>query len=144
LFFVALISCSERISSKSNLVVSASFVLAENGQSLIDKDPDQPAAKGAFVFEAWRIARRSHPAVFDSTVGSFRTAENSTSDEVQQLVTTPESLMKSSRIFVPPVCRKEIVRHKSPNIRFPSRRTARFHLPTIFKNKKWKALYAAL
>jgi hypothetical protein len=139
-----LISCSEGISSELNFALSAWLVLAENGQSLIDKDPNQPAAKGTFVLEAWRIAGRSHPAVFDSTVGSFRTAENSTSDEVQQLVTTPESRMKYGGIFVPPVCEKEIVRHKSPNIRFPSRRTARFHLPTIFKNKKWKALYAAL
>jgi hypothetical protein len=131
-FFVQLISCSEGIPSKLDFDLSAWLVLAENGQSFIDKDPDQPAAKRAFVFEAWRIPRRSHPAVFNSTVGSFRTAENSTSDEVQQPVATPESRVKYSGIFAQPVCGKEIVRHKSPNIGFVGRRTVYLHLPTIF------------
>src|SRR5215469_2719865 len=82
-FFGQLISCSEGISLKSNFLLSSVLALAENGQSLIHKDPDQPTAKRTLVLEPGWIPRRSHPAVFNDAAGSFRTAENSTSDEVQ-------------------------------------------------------------
>jgi hypothetical protein len=109
---------------------------AENGQSFINEHPDQPAAKRALVFEAWRIPRCFHPAVFNSTVGLFRAAENSTRDEVKQPVAAPKSGAKYGRIFVQPFCKKEIVRHKSPNIGFVGSRLLTCTCLTIFKNKK--------
>jgi hypothetical protein len=112
---VQLISRSEGISSKSNFALSAWLVLAENGQSLIDKDPKQPAAKGALVFEARRIPRGLQPAVFDSGVSPFRTAKNATRDEMEQSVATPESDLKCCGVFVSSLCNQEIVLHESPN-----------------------------
>jgi hypothetical protein len=69
--------------SKRNPSFGGSIAPPANYQSFINKDPDQPAAKRAFVFEAWWISRRSHPAVFNGILGSFRTAENPAGDEMQ-------------------------------------------------------------
>jgi hypothetical protein len=91
------------------------MALPENRQSFINKDPKQPAAKRAFMFESRRIPRGLQPAVFNSGVGLFRTAENATRDEVEQSVTAPESGMKYCGVFVSSICSQEIVLHESPN-----------------------------
>ena len=73
--------------------------LAKNGECLINKDPHQPAAEGAFVFEPRRIPRCSRPAVFNSIASSFGTAENTACDEVEQPVTPRESRIKNGGRF---------------------------------------------
>jgi hypothetical protein len=99
------------------------LLLVANGQSFINEDPEQPAAKFAFVFEARRSPRRLQPAVFDGIIGSFGAAKNTTCDEVQQLVAAPESRLKHSAVFVLPVCNQQFVRHRSPNIQSGGTRT---------------------
>jgi hypothetical protein len=70
-----LISCCDGMSSKSNFALSVLLVLAENGQSFINADSEQPTPKLAFVFEPRRISSRREPAVFDNLVGPFGTAQ---------------------------------------------------------------------
>jgi len=59
-----------------------SFVLAENGQSLVNENPDQPASKGAFIFEVWRIAQCDPPAASYGN-GCVLLTQYSASDEVK-------------------------------------------------------------
>ena len=54
-----------------------------NGQSLVDKNSDQPASKRAFIFEMRRIARCSLPAVLYCNQFFVLVAEQAASDEVQ-------------------------------------------------------------
>jgi hypothetical protein len=94
------------------------MALPENSQSFIDEDPKQPAAKRALVFEAWRIPRGPQPAVVDSGVGLFRTAENATRNEVQQSVAPAESGMKYVGVLDEHVCDWQVFFHRSPNIKY--------------------------
>jgi hypothetical protein len=81
-----------------------SMLLPANRKSFINKDSEQPAAKRALRFDAWRIPRGLPPAAFDSGVGSFRTAEHATRDQVQQAAAAAESDVKYFRVLMPPVC----------------------------------------
>jgi hypothetical protein len=120
------------------------MALPEKSQSFINEDPKQPAAKGTFVFEARRIARSLQPAVVDSGVGLFRTAENATRDEVQQSAAPPKSGMKYVGVLAQPVCDWQVFPHRSPHIQCGCKR-ARPRLPvTSMVSKKESSLSNSL
>jgi hypothetical protein len=60
------------------------FLLAEKERGLVDEDSDQPASKGAFAAEAWRVARGGEAAVFDCFLGFLNAVEDAARDEIQQ------------------------------------------------------------
>jgi hypothetical protein len=59
---------------------------AANGQSLVDKNSDQPTSKGTLVFKMRRIARCGLVAVLYCNKCFALVAEHAASDEVQQPV----------------------------------------------------------
>jgi hypothetical protein len=59
------------------------MALAENGQCLVNKNSDQPASKGAFIFKVGMVARCGPPAVLDRDCCCALIAENAASDKVK-------------------------------------------------------------
>jgi hypothetical protein len=114
-----------------------SMALPENSQSFINEDPKQPAAKRALVFEVRRIPRGPQAAAFDDCVGSFRTAENATCDEVQQSTAPVKPGTKYVGVFAQPVRKQQVFPHRSPNIQCSCRRARpRLPLTSMVSNMK--------
>jgi len=66
------------------------LAVAADGQSLVDKNPQQPAAESSFTFEFRWIAGRCQSTVFHSIFGSVQRLKNTTCNEIKQLVTARE------------------------------------------------------
>jgi hypothetical protein len=62
-------------------------ILPKNGESFVDKNSKQPAAKSAFSFKPRWIPRSGEPTVVDSILDPFRTAKDPTADEVKGPIT---------------------------------------------------------
>lgn len=75
------------------------FLLAKEERCLVDEDSDQPAFKGAFAAEPWRVARGGETAVFDCHFGFFRAVEDAVGDEMERLASVRE-LQLEGALFV--------------------------------------------
>jgi hypothetical protein len=62
-------------------------ILPKNGESFVDKNSKQPAAKSAFSFKPRWIAKSGEPTVVDSILDPFRTAKHPTADELKRPIT---------------------------------------------------------
>jgi hypothetical protein len=72
----------ETAPTTTTAVFPLSLVSAKKDQSLVDKNSEQPASKGAFIFKVRQLARCGPPAVLYGNSYCALIAEYTVSDEV--------------------------------------------------------------
>jgi hypothetical protein len=62
-------------------------ILPKNGQSFVNKNPNQPTAKRTFLLKLQTAMRSFDSTIFDHIFDFLAVAKNPTRDELQQVVT---------------------------------------------------------
>src|ERR1700741_1527420 len=94
--------------SNNTVGVGIGTLFSANHQSLIDQNPEQPTAKLAFIFKPQKVTRSSAPTTSYGFFRAFRTAKDTTCNEVKQPVAAPEPGIKHQLLLIEPRSFREV------------------------------------